>query len=433
MADWIPLPPFPCRYSTDSGDHRETQRHKIGNSVFLRVLCGLALGFVSIGSAKAGVVEDWNEAFIQAVRKETPPPCLVSRNLPIFHLAIHRAVRSAIQEKLSDNDQGRVAFQSAELAFTKFFPSQPQLVEELRARHPGSATAKMIQMAEAAVERTFRERENDGSSTTVHYVPREKPGQWQRTPPHFRPPEFPHWGQVKTFAIGDVTAFRPAQPPALDSAAYADDLNEVMELGGKESTRRTPEQTLIASFWADFSYTTSPAGHWNDIARQLCLKRRLSVAESARVFAVLDVALADTCIAVWDSKYHFNFWRPVTAIQRADEDGNDATTAGKTWESLLPAPPHPEYVSGHSGMSGAAAVILGHFFGMEGIRFEAESDDVKDTKRVFTSFAACAEEVARSRVYGGIHYPASGREGLALGKRVAETVIARADALLGER
>ena len=138
---------------------------------------------------------------------------------------------------------------------------------------------------------------------------------------------------------------------------------------------------------------------------------------------MLDVALADTCIVIWDSKYHYNFWRPVTAIQRADEDGNEATTADKSWEPLLRTPPHPEYVSGHSGISGAAATVLEHFFVKEGLRFEVESDDVKDVKRVFTSFAACAEEVALSRVYGGIHYPSSGREGLQIGRRVAAVVI----------
>lgn len=376
--------------------------------------------FTTPCSAVAGVVEDWNAAFLQAVRKETPPPCLVSRNLPIMHLSIHRAVQDAIKAGLDAKSQEQAAFDAGERAFKALFPSQPKLNDDLRAKHGGKASAEAMKIASAAVERTFKEREDDGSSTTIHYVPSEKPGQWRRTPPNFRPPEFPHWGQVKPFVLDDVSKFRAPPPPALDSEAYAKDVNEVKEVGGKTSTKRTAEQTLIAKFWADFSYTTSPAGHWNDIARELSLRRKLSVAESAKLFALLNVTLADTCIVIWDTKYHYNYWRPVTAIQRADEDGNDATMADRTWLPLLNTPPHPEYVSGHSGISGAAATVLERFFGTENISFSAESADVKDTRRLYTSFQVCAEEIAMSRIYGGIHYPSAGREGLVLGRRIAE-------------
>ncbi len=391
----------------------------------------------------AGVVEEWNEVFLQAVRKETPPPCLVSRNMPIFHLAIHRAVQQMAKDGLGEEAQKLAAAHAADGVFRTFFPGQAKMAEELLARQgivregngsaekraiiatPAATSAKpWLQAARDAVAHTFKEREDDGSATTVHYLPSEKPGQWRRTPPNFRPPEFPHWGHVRPFMVGDATQFRAPPPPALDSAAYAADVNLVKELGGKTSTRRTEEQTLIARFWADFSYTSSPPGHWNEIAREMSLQRRLSVGEAARVFAVLNTALADTCICIWDTKYTYNLWRPVTAIQRADEDGTPATVADPQWEPLLRTPPHPEYVSGHSGISGAAATVLEHFFGPEKVDFAASSDDVKDTKRSFTSFQTCAEEIAMSRVYGGIHFASAGREGLALGRKVAQKVIA---------
>jgi membrane-associated phospholipid phosphatase len=241
--------------------------------------------------------------------------------------------------------------------------------------------------------------------------------------PTFRPPEFPHWGKVKPFAVGDVTQFRAPPPPALGTVLYAEEVNLLKEMGGKISTKRTAEQTVIARFWADFSYTSSPGGHWNEIARDICRQRTLSVAETAKIFAVLNITLADSCIAIWDTKYHYNYWRPVTALQRADEDAVDSTTVDKAWEPLLRTPPHPEYVSGHSGISGAAAAILEHFFGKKDISFEAESDDVKDTKRRFTSFEACAAEIAQSRIYGGIHFPAAGREGLTMGRKIAAKVL----------
>lgn len=393
--------------------------------MFLRGLCVLGLILLCLSRAQAGVVEDWNAAFLQAVRKETPPPCLVSRNMPIFHLCMHRAIQEVIAAKGSDDEQQLVASQAARLAFLNFFPSQTKLAEGLSPQQ--TIPARLHDIAQKVVDRTFAERADDGASTTIHYVPSDKPGQWRRTPPNHRPPEFPHWGEVRPFVLADAKSFRAPAPPALDSEAYAKDLNEVRELGGKASTTRTAEQTLIARFWADFSYTTSPAGHWNDIAREISLSRKMPLAKAAKLFATLNLAMADSCICIWNTKYRYNYWRPVTAIQRADEDGNSVTQPDIAWEPLLVTPPHPEYVSGHSGVSSAAATVLEHYFGFDEIRFSASSDDVRDVKRQFTSFKACAEEISRSRVYGGIHFPSACREGLVLGRKVAEAVLAKLD------
>ncbi len=377
-----------------------------------------------LGSLQAGIVEDWNEAFLNAVRKETPPPCLVSRNLPIFHLAVHRSLKAAAA--LSAGEQRQAAHLASRTAFLSFFPSQTRMAEGLDASLGVRIESDAVrQLVAREVARTFQEREGDGSSTTVHYVPSDKPGQWRRTPPNFRPPEFPHWGQVRPFLVDQAASYRVPPPPALDSARYAQEVNEVKAIGGKTSTLRTAEQTLIARFWADFSYTSSPPGHWNEIAREICRRQALPLAESARFFALLNLTMADACICIWNNKYHYNYWRPVTAIQRADEDGNPATQPDPAWEPLLRTPPHPEYVSGHSGVSGAAAAILEHQFGTQGIAFQASSDDVKDTLRRFTSFEACAREIALSRIYGGIHYPAAGEEGLKLGRRIATDCRAR--------
>ena len=395
-------------------------------------LLGSVFVFVSWhGEVCAGVVEDWNDAFLQAVRKEAPPPCLVSRNLPIMHLAMHRAAQSAVQAGLEQRDIERAICAAGEKVFFTFFPSQSEQADAVRAKLDfGNQSLvvgepKWLVLGNKAVKSTLEERVNDGSSTTVHYVPSDEPGQWRRTPPKFRPPEFPHWGKVKPFVLKSADQFRPPPPPSLENEDYAKQLKEVRVLGGKDSKARTDEQTLIARFWSDFSYTTSPAGHWNDIARYLTMKNEMGDVESARLFAVLNVTLADACIAIWDCKYHYNFWRPVTAVRRANEDESDGAQVGDQWDSLLPAPPHPEYVSGHSGISGAAATVLAHFFKDDKISFEVESDDVKGVKRQFTSFWDCAEEVSRSRVFGGIHYTISGQEGLKLGRKVANYVLER--------
>ena len=371
-----------------------------------RLLIAMSLGWGAL--AHAGVVEEWNARFIEAVRKETPPPCLVSRNLPIFHLCMKRAV-----EGVDDDLEARVDA-AARMAFELLFPSQRNapLLENKK-------TPQWFAEVSAVVKRTFEERRDDGASTTVHYVPKVGPGQWQRTPPKFRPPELPHWGLMRPFVITDVEALRAPGPPKLGSPEYLAELEEVRVWGGKGSGKRSAEETMIARFWSDFSYTTSPAGHWNDIARTVSLQRKLGTKEAAALFVTLNVALADTCIVCWNTKYHFNYWRPVTAIRQTEPD----------WEPLLVTPPHPEHVSGHSAISGAGSAVLEHCFGKEVAEFEVASDevkdvkDVKDVKRRFTSFSACAEEISRSRVLGGIHFPSACREGLKLGRAVAAQVM----------
>ena len=197
--------------------------------------------------------------------------------------------------------------------------------------------------------------------------------------------------------------------PDIAGEAFAKDLAEVRDLGGKDSAKRTAAETETAKFWSDFSYTTSPPGHWNDIARQLAA--RLSLTESARLFALFNLAMADAGIATWEGKYHYNFWRPVTALNR--------DPAAK-WEPLLATPPHPEYVSGHSAFSGAAAAVLESCFGTDALSFTAASDTVPNVSRRYRSLKACAAEISRSRVLGGIHFPSACREGLTLGRKVGE-------------
>jgi hypothetical protein len=196
-------------------------------------------------------------------------------------------------------------------------------------------------------------------------------------------------------------------------------LQEVRALGGRESSACSAEGTETAHFWSDFSYTTSPPGHWNDIARDLAADR-LDLVACARLFAVLNLALADAGIAAWDCKYHYNFWRPVTALHAGPEPG---------WQSLLPSPPHPEYVSGHSAFSGAGAGVLESFLGTPDLPLSVVSDTIKTAPRSFRNVHEAAAEISRSRVLGGIHYSTSCNHGLVLGKNVADWSIQRFAAL----
>lgn len=284
----------------------------------------------------------------------------------------------------------------------------------------GPESAELLEIGKAAADSALAMREGDSSATTQNYSTSFEVGQWERT--CTRPPELPHWRGVRPFLIENVKNFLPAPPPALGSPDYAKAVREVQTYGAKDSIARSKEQTMLAKFWSDFSYTSTPPGHWNEVARFLARERGMGIAESSRLFAALNVAMADVSIACWEAKYHYNFWRPVTAIHHADEDGNPETHAYTEWKPLLKTPPHPDYVSGHASFSGAAARVMEKFFG-EGTEFRVTSETVADVERTYTSFEGCAKEIAESRVFGGIHYRFSGEAGLAMGRAVADSVL----------
>jgi membrane-associated phospholipid phosphatase len=211
----------------------------------------------------------------------------------------------------------------------------------------------------------------------------------------------------------------------LSSARYAADFNQVKSLGAVNSATRTAEQTEIARFWSDFSYTVTPPGHWNEIAREIAKQRNDSLVENARLFALLNVGLADAAIVAWDAKFHFNSWRPVTAIQEADRDNNPNTAADPGWEPLLSTPPFPEYISGHSAFSGVAAEILTQFTGSDATSFTVTSDTLPGVIRSFHSFAGAAEEIGMSRIYGGIHFLSADLDGRAAGRALGRDIASR--------
>ena len=394
---------------------------------------------------QAGPVEEWNQVFISAVQAEATSPCLAARNLAILHTAVHDAVNKAVpqfelylkQETGTPVSHFPASAISAEAAAasaaytvaTALYPARVADFESFLTRQLAGfpnreAMIRGQEVGREAACRLLELRSHDGSSTTEHYVPRDAPGQWRR-PPSNRPPEMPGWRHVTLFCLEKPDQFAPPGPPALGSAAYAEDFDVLRRLGGASSTGRTPQQTELAKFWADFAYTSTPPGHWNEIARFLSLKQHLSLHETARLFAWLNLAMADTGVATWDCKYQHNFWRPHTAISRAATDGNDSTEADPAWKPLLKVPPHPEYVSGHSAFSGAAAAVLGQVFGQKDIEFQVTSYDLPGMVRTYHSFAECRDEISLSRVWGGIHFPSACRDGKILGEKIAGFVLAK--------
>ena len=260
---------------------------------------------------------------------------------------------------------------------------------------------------------------------TVNYVPVAGVGQWVPTPPAYAKALDPQWGQVTPFAINSATAFLPAAPPSVTSAEFTAAYNQVMSLGAANSTTRTADQTQIALFWNDPGGTSTPPGHWNEIAASFSIKQHDSLARSARTFALLDIAEADAAIACWNAKFTYNFWRPVTAIQNVAATGNPNLTPDPSFKSLITTPPFPSYMSGHSTFSAAAATVLSSLYGAHR-SFTVTSDGLPGVTRSYTSFVQAAQEAGMSRIYGGIHYMFDNTEGLACGQKVGSYVLAHA-------
>jgi PAP2 superfamily len=299
----------------------------------------------------------------------------------------------------------------------------------------GTAKTRGVALGRAAAAAILALRSADGFDTPTvdpNYQEGSAPGEYRYTPG--TPFAFaPHLAEDLTpFVLKDASQFRPGPPYSLTSRKYAADVNEIQRLGGDDVTTpsaRTDEQTEIALFWVD----TSPL-MWNRITRAVSSAEGLDLWESARVFGLLNLALTDGYIGTWETKYHYRFWRPVTAIRLADIDGNAATNADPTWTPLLETPPIPDYDSGHAVEGGTAAQVLTRFFHTNRMSFSACSltlpagercGDPSPTLRHFTSFSQAADENAVSRIYVGFHFRDAVETGTDHGEKIGNRAVNR--------
>lgn len=381
-------------------------------------------------------VSTWNAAHLRAIVLAQTAPPYAARNLAIVQAAVFDAVNGIEQQyepylvtaqAPSGADPTAAVAAAAHRALSALYPLQQATFDALLSSSlatvaNGQAKTDGITWGQAVADQIVAWRSNDGSSTFVNYTPGTSPGEWQPTPSGFEPALLPQWPGVMPFVMTSGSQFRPSGPPSLDSAAYAADLNEVQAYGSRISAVRTAEQTEIARFWADGGRTFTPPGHWNQIAAQFTSQPNRTLIENARLFALLDIALADAGIVSWDAKYAFNFWRPITAIQRADLDGNPATVKDQNWLPLLTTPPFPEYTSGHSTFSGAASTVLDALIGPTA-QFSTMSLGLPGVYRSFTGFTQAANEAGQSRIYGGIHFQTANQDGLASGRSLGHYVL----------
>lgn len=393
-------------------------------------------------TVRADVVLEWNEVTLQVIRRNNTPPPLAARTLAMVHGAMYDAVNSVerthqpLRVYVPDMSAASSAAAAAEAAFRiliSHYPNERANMEatvsaSLAAISDGTAKSDGIRLGDMVAARMIAWRSNDRSSAPYGYRPGTRVGDWQPTPPGFKAALLPQWPFVTPFGIPSAASFRPALPPKLNTSEYARDLREVQTLGSATSVTRTAEQTDIALFWSDGVGTVTPPGHWNHIAQTVAYSENLTMSDNARLFALLNVALMDASIVCWDTKFTCNMWRPVTAIQRADVDGNDQTDKDANWLPLLETPPFPTCSSGHSTFSGAAAQVLALFFGKDEIKF-VDSSEGSSNRREFASFSQAAEEAGRSRIYGGIHFEfdnqAGQKSGRAVGRYISEHLFQR--------
>jgi hypothetical protein len=282
----------------------------------------------------------------------------------------------------------------------------------------GAGKTRGIALGQRAARAILAMREGDGWDVPGTYTFRSGPGAYQTTPPWNGFVAQPGFGLAGPFGLHAPSQLRPSPPPALSSRAYADAYAEVKAFGRVDSSVRTADQTGYAVWWMEFA-----EGSVNRLARQLVTERQTHLWRSARLFALLNMALFDTYVAVWDAKFEYDHWRPYTAVREAETDGNPTTSADPAWEPLRPTPPFPEYVSAHAAGCASAFHVLARTFGDDvAFRLETLTAPPDMPARSFPSFSAAAAECADSRVRIGFHFRYATDAGLILGRALARSL-----------
>src|SRR6476661_6706955 len=422
----------------------------------LKTSCSLVLGLAMfvVGSsiARADDVTDWNQHMLRAGTVGGTSPLVMSRVAAIVQASVFDAVNGIDRKYMpvhvppgGDAGASRRAavVEAAYTALVALYPTQKSTFD---ARLAVSLTAIASDPHETAVgiasgvawgqtvaNGILSWRATDGfTPAPAPFVGGTAVGEWRPTPPGLLPGAGPQFAYMTPWSISAPSQFRPGGPPALTSARYTAGFNETKTMGSISSTIRSSDQTIYAWFWAASTATYI----WNHLADSLILRderdenddsggshnRRNSLLRNARLLALVDIAMADAAIACWEAKYYYVFWRPVTAIPLADTDGNSATISDPAWMPLFATPAHPEYPSGHSTVSGAAARVLASFFG-ERERFTLDNDLLIGVTRSFRSFSESLDEVKNARIFAGIHFRSACDDGQAIGTQVANWVL----------
>jgi hypothetical protein len=399
--------------------------------------------------ARADVIADWNaKAEAVAIEKRMLPPPN-ARGMAMLHVAMFEAV-NAIDRKYApyklalaaDSNLSKEAAAAA-AAYTVLVALHPDQLSSLDSAlkaslstiAEGEPKAKGIELGKKAGAEILALRAHDGANAPESYRPHASPGLYVPTVV----PVSSTYGGVTPWVMEKGSQFRPAPPPSLDSQTWTKDVNEVRDLAGPKGAQRSAEQTNIARFW----FMTGPQA-WNPIVRQLAALKKLDLVDSARLFALVAIATDDAFIAVFDAKYAYNFWRPITAIRNADLTGNKATPHDPSWlpfgQSSLASgdtPMHPEYPCAHCITSSAAGVVLKSEFGNDVPEVSMTSLTAPGVTRKWTRIQDYTDEVSAARIYAGFHYRFSTKVGEDMGRKIGALTVAtqlrRTEATAGSR
>jgi hypothetical protein len=404
-------------------------------SLIPAALIGASLAVAIPASVRANVITDWDAKAIDAVAPLASAPSspytpyAAYRMMGIVHAAMFDAVNSIqrryqpylVQLPADSTTSKEAAAAAAAAAVLATIDAKTaaqmksDLASYLASMPDGAAKSEGVKLGEAVAAKIWEARANDGSDAPDDYRPRTTPGVYVPTPIM----RAPMWPRVKPFAMVSSSQFRPGPPIALDSGEWAKDFNEIKDYGAQKSAKRTAEQTETARFWL----VAGPVAY-HPFLRQLAIAKEMDVVESARFMTLGGIALNDALIAVLDAKYHYNFWRPITAIRNADIDGNPATDLASTWQPIAETPMHPEYPCAHCILSGSVAGVVKATLGTGNIpEIAMTSPTAPGVTHRWTNVTAFTDEVANARIWSGFHYRFSTRVGTSMGLQIGEYVV----------
>ena len=386
-------------------------------SITWQLACGFGLALAGLTSVARGDINtDWDVTTCDVVAAAKPPTPMGVRIVAIAQTAAYEAVNRATSGErvsgVSPEAAVAAAYRSALLALV---PSQSAMIDaayrrSLDALAEGAAAKAGIAIGERAAAEVVARKADDGATTAESYRPVTSPGVYVPT----TIPAVSQWTQRKPWLMASAAQFRPGPPPALGSATWARDYNEVKAMGAKDKSTRSAEQTDVARFWE----ATLPS-IYHGVVRSVAEQPGRDITRNARLFAAIAQGMDDALVAVFDAKYHYNFWRPITAIRNGDQDGNDATQRDASWMPLIDTPMHPEYPCAHCILSATVGTILQADIGDEPLPpLTTSSYMVAGSKRSWTTTEEFIKEVSEARICDGVHYRTSTEVGAAMGRKV---------------